>query len=294
MPTAAAPLRVRCVWAARALGRRPSTRSPIRRPGRRPPGDAGPPGERLEHTLEEADMIADELAGVVRAHGRQQPQSDATRPRPTRRRSGHPRARDGDALEQSRILFSPASAGGPSDDPYLREAYELPLARRGVGLSWSACDTARGRLVRGEGVESFSRALLAAGARSTVTTLWRVDDGATAGAHACLLLPPAARRPARGGVAAGEAQLHRLRIAALGGEAHSVGGVRATGDAHGRLPRAGACLSSTPVGALAVTGLIARRRHRGGRAGQVRANERGVGRAFAPFQQIPRRRPAIS
>jgi hypothetical protein len=35
-------------------------------------------------------------------------------------------------------------------------------------------------LLRGEGVQSFSRAFLAAGARSTVTTLWRVPDAPTA------------------------------------------------------------------------------------------------------------------
>jgi hypothetical protein len=34
--------------------------------------------------------------------------------------------------------------------------------------------------VRGEGVQSFSRAFLAAGARSAVTTLWRVADAPTA------------------------------------------------------------------------------------------------------------------
>jgi CHAT domain-containing protein len=34
--------------------------------------------------------------------------------------------------------------------------------------------------VRGEGVQSFSRAFLAAGARSTITTLWRVADEPTA------------------------------------------------------------------------------------------------------------------
>src|SRR3712207_7447999 len=35
-------------------------------------------------------------------------------------------------------------------------------------------------LFRSEGVQSFSRAFLAAGARSTVTTLWRVADEPTA------------------------------------------------------------------------------------------------------------------
>jgi MYXO-CTERM domain-containing protein len=33
--------------------------------------------------------------------------------------------------------------------------------------------------VRGEGVQGFSRALLAAGARSSITALWRVSDGAS-------------------------------------------------------------------------------------------------------------------
>ncbi len=56
---------------------------------------------------------------------------------------------------------------------------ELPLS--GVDLAvLSACDTERRQLVRAEGVQSFSRAFMAAGARSTVTTLWRVPDRPTA------------------------------------------------------------------------------------------------------------------
>src|SRR5436305_15335022 len=45
--------------------------------------------------------------------------------------------------------------------------------------SLSACDTERGRLVPGEGIQAFSRALLAAGSRSALTTLWRVPDQPT-------------------------------------------------------------------------------------------------------------------
>jgi tetratricopeptide (TPR) repeat protein len=86
---------------------------------------------------------------------------------------------DGDALEQSRILFAPSAPGGPDEFLFLREVYDLHLG--GVELAvLSACDTARGRVVRGEGVQSFSRAFLAAGAATTVTTLWRVPDAPTA------------------------------------------------------------------------------------------------------------------
>lgn len=86
---------------------------------------------------------------------------------------------DPGAIEQSRILFSAQRRGGPATYLFLNEAYELPL--KDVELAvLSACDTERGRLLAGEGVESFSRAFLAAGARSTVTTLWRVPDTTTA------------------------------------------------------------------------------------------------------------------
>jgi CHAT domain len=87
---------------------------------------------------------------------------------------------DANAMEQSRILFSPPRQGaGGADYLFLKEAYELKL--QGVELAvLSACETERGRLLRGEGVQSFSRAFLAAGVRTTVTTLWRVPDAPTA------------------------------------------------------------------------------------------------------------------
>ena len=77
------------------------------------------------------------------------------------------------------VFSSPTGSGTDADYLYLKEAYSLPL--RGVELAvLSACDTARGRMLEGEGVQSFSRAFLAAGARSTVTTMWRVADRPTA------------------------------------------------------------------------------------------------------------------
>jgi hypothetical protein len=62
---------------------------------------------------------------------------------------------------------------------FLRELYGLDL--HNVSLATlSACDTERGRVIRGEGVQAFSRALLSAGSRASLTTLWRVDDRTTA------------------------------------------------------------------------------------------------------------------
>jgi len=81
--------------------------------------------------------------------------------------------------ERSRILLAPRTAGEPPDSLYLAEIYDLNLT--GVQLvTLSACDTERGKVIRGEGVEGFSRALLAAGASSAVTTMWEVGDRSSA------------------------------------------------------------------------------------------------------------------
>jgi CHAT domain-containing protein len=85
---------------------------------------------------------------------------------------------DMDDPERSRLLFSPDEKGEPNNYLFLKELYDLDL--RGMSLATlSACDTERGRLVPGEGIQAFSRALLAAGSRSALTTLWRVPDQPT-------------------------------------------------------------------------------------------------------------------
>ena len=79
---------------------------------------------------------------------------------------------DAENPDRSRILFA-------NDYLLQEEVYDLDLS--GVDLvTLSACDTARGKLVGGEGVQTFSQAFLAAGAAAVVTTLWRVSDGPTA------------------------------------------------------------------------------------------------------------------
>jgi tetratricopeptide (TPR) repeat protein len=137
---------------------------------------------RLEGTDDEVRLVAAELNGGARLHlgadNRKAALLASDRRPPLLHIASHATT-DVNAVEQSRIMFSPAAGSRDADYLFLREVYGLNLA--GVELAvLSACDTARGRLARVEGIESFSRAFLAAGARSTVTTLWRVADQPTA------------------------------------------------------------------------------------------------------------------
>ena len=137
---------------------------------------------RLTASADEAREVASQLTGRAALHlgsdNRKAYLLAATEQAPILHIATHAFA-DGSALERSRILFSPAQGSGArADYLFLGEAYGLPL--EGVELAiLSACDTARGRLVRGEGVQSFSHAFLASGARSTITTLWHVGDRPT-------------------------------------------------------------------------------------------------------------------
>ena len=80
---------------------------------------------------------------------------------------------------RSRILFTHEQ--GQPGSQYLFQGELQSLKLRDVDLvTLSACDTERGKLTPGEGVQGFSRAFLAAGAHSTVTTLWRAADGPSA------------------------------------------------------------------------------------------------------------------
>ncbi len=86
---------------------------------------------------------------------------------------------DEESPDRSRILLAPDAPGAGFDYLFESEVYSLDL--HGVDLATvSACDTARGKLIRGEGIEAFSRAFLAAGSAATLTSLWRVADRPTA------------------------------------------------------------------------------------------------------------------
>ncbi|MCT0207568.1 CHAT domain-containing protein [Synechococcus sp. CS-1332] len=88
----------------------------------------------------------------------------------------------GDPLLNSGIVLAGANRSRPADDDgYLtaKEAAQLQLDGTEL-VVLSACDTASGTLQTGEGVYGLQRALTVAGARSTLLSLWKVDDDATA------------------------------------------------------------------------------------------------------------------
>lgn len=106
---------------------------------------------------------------------------------------------NGNQPERSGIVLSLVDERGRPQDGFLRlqDIYQMRLPAELVTLS--ACRTAIGREVRGEGLMSLTRGFMYAGARRVAASLWKVDDAATAelmeSFYRHLLTGPAARRP---------------------------------------------------------------------------------------------------
>lgn len=75
------------------------------------------------------------------------------------------------------LAFGMPAANGTFEKLYARDLYNLSLNADMVVLS--ACETGIGKLQRGEGIISLARAFAYAGAKSIVTTLWKVKDQQT-------------------------------------------------------------------------------------------------------------------
>lgn len=82
--------------------------------------------------------------------------------------------------DYSYIAFSKTvdSSGVLEDKLYARELYNININADMVVLS--ACETGIGEIKKGEGIISLARAFTYAGAQSTVTSLWNVNDAQTA------------------------------------------------------------------------------------------------------------------
>jgi CHAT domain-containing protein/tetratricopeptide (TPR) repeat protein len=91
--------------------------------------------------------------------------------------------RQEDPQLRSGLVFAGANqpALDPNDDGHLTAAEALALNLKGTELVvLSACSTGQGEVRTGEGVYGLQRSLTVAGARSTLLSLWKVDDTATA------------------------------------------------------------------------------------------------------------------
>jgi CHAT domain-containing protein/Tfp pilus assembly protein PilF len=82
--------------------------------------------------------------------------------------------------ELSGIVLSLVDEHGNPQDGFLRlhEIFNLKLSAEMIVLS--ACQTALGKEIRGEGLTGLTRGFMYAGARRVVASLWKIDDKATA------------------------------------------------------------------------------------------------------------------
>ncbi len=82
--------------------------------------------------------------------------------------------------EMSGLVLSLVDEHGAARDGFLRVAEVQHLKLDAELVVLSACQTALGKEIRGEGLVGLTRGFLSAGVPQVVATLWRVDDQATA------------------------------------------------------------------------------------------------------------------
>ncbi len=140
---------------------------------------------RLPFSREEAEAIAAlaPAAQVLKATGFQASRALALKAELGRYRIVHFATHgllNAEHPELSGLVFSLVDVAGQPQDGFLRlhEIFNLRLAAEVVVLS--ACQTALGKEIKGEGLIGLTRGFMYAGAPRVVASLWQVDDLATA------------------------------------------------------------------------------------------------------------------
>jgi CHAT domain-containing protein len=121
--------------------------------------------------------------------------------------------------ERAPMYSALALAHGPSEDGRLEARELLDLDLRADLVVLSACETALGKIVGGEGVRGLTWALFVAGAPSTVVSHWQVEDETTGVLMAAFyrrMLPPGAKPGPGKPPAAALSKAQALRSAQLG------------------------------------------------------------------------------
>lgn len=110
----------------------------------------------------------------------------------------------------SGIVLSLVDEQGNPQDGFLRlnEIYNMKLRADMVVLS--ACQTALGKQIKGEGIIGLTRGFMYAGAARVTATLWRVDDNATSQFMKRFYGEMLTRRRLRASAALRAAQLHMM------------------------------------------------------------------------------------
>jgi hypothetical protein len=165
--------------------------------------------------------------------------------------------------QHSAVILTQTGLPDPLDQVLKHQpVYDGRLAMREIQRTWdlkaelvtlSACETARGQYVGGEGFVGFTQALLMSGARSVCLSLWKVDDTATAllmqrfyanllGARPGLSQP----MPKAEALAEAKAWLRGLRRVEVAGLAAKLSGGEARGK--GAPKRKEAAVLSVPAG----------------------------------------------
>ena len=90
----------------------------------------------------------------------------------------HAQTNDEDPLKSFIAFYPNDKAQNENDRMYLPDIYSLTLKNTRLAIL-SACETGGGKLVRGEGIMSLSRAFSYAGCQNMIMSQWKANDGST-------------------------------------------------------------------------------------------------------------------